>query len=56
MPGTDRPEQRRANARTAVVWEALRGLLDGEPLDDDAFVRAFNDVAPYTHLGSVRCV
>lgn len=24
--------------------------LDGEPLDDDAFVRAFNDVAPYTHL------
>ena len=33
MPGTDRPEQRRANARTAVVWEALRGLLDGEPLD-----------------------
>ena len=33
MPGTDRPEQRRANARTAVVWEALRDLLDGEPLD-----------------------
>ncbi|MGZ4466770.1 MAG: bifunctional tetrahydrofolate synthase/dihydrofolate synthase [Nocardioides sp.] len=24
--------------------------LDGEPLDDEAFVRAFNDVAPYTHL------
>ncbi len=24
--------------------------IDGEPLDDDAFVRAFNDVAPYTHL------
>ncbi|WP_183095865.1 bifunctional tetrahydrofolate synthase/dihydrofolate synthase [Nocardioides stalactiti] len=24
--------------------------VDGEPLDDDAFVRAFNDVAPYTHL------
>lgn len=26
-----------------------RIVLDGEPLDDDAFVRAFNDVAPYTH-------
>ncbi len=24
--------------------------IDGEPLSDDAFVRAFNDVAPYTHL------
>jgi len=24
--------------------------IDGEPLDDEAFVRAFNDVAPYTHL------
>ncbi len=24
--------------------------LDGVPLDDDGFVRAFNDVAPYTHL------
>ncbi|GAA1923733.1 folylpolyglutamate synthase/dihydrofolate synthase family protein [Nocardioides lentus] len=24
--------------------------IDGEPLDDDAFVRVFNDVAPYTHL------
>lgn len=24
--------------------------IDGEPLDDDAFVRAFNDIAPYTHL------
>ena len=24
--------------------------IDGVPLDDDAFVRAFNDVAPYTHL------
>src|SRR3954452_18154048 len=23
---------------------------DGEPLDDEAFVRAFKDVAPYTHL------
>ncbi|KQY63664.1 MULTISPECIES: bifunctional tetrahydrofolate synthase/dihydrofolate synthase [unclassified Nocardioides] len=24
--------------------------IDGEPLDDEAFVRAFNDVAGYTHL------
>ncbi|HET8604069.1 MAG TPA: folylpolyglutamate synthase/dihydrofolate synthase family protein [Marmoricola sp.] len=24
--------------------------IDGEPLDEEAFVRAFNDVAPYTHL------
>lgn len=24
--------------------------VDGDPLDDEAFVRAFNDVAPYTHL------
>src|SRR5690242_4650659 len=24
--------------------------IDGEPLTEDAFVRAFNDVAPYTHL------
>ena len=24
--------------------------VDGEPLDDDAFVRAFNEIAPYTHL------
>lgn len=24
--------------------------VDGEPLDDEAFVRAFNDVAPYMHL------
>jgi len=24
--------------------------LDGEPLDDEQFVQAFNDVAPYTHL------
>ena len=24
--------------------------IDGEPLDDEAFVRAYNDVAPYTHL------
>ncbi len=27
-----------------------RICVDGEPLDDEAFVRAFNDVAPYTHL------
>ncbi|MEQ6901262.1 folylpolyglutamate synthase/dihydrofolate synthase family protein [Nocardioides sp. YIM 152588] len=24
--------------------------IDGEPVDDETFVRAFNDVAPYTHL------
>src|SRR6187402_2297295 len=24
--------------------------VDGEPLSDEDFVRAFNDVAPYTHL------
>ncbi|TYL45438.1 dihydrofolate synthase [Nocardioides sp. BGMRC 2183] len=24
--------------------------IDGEPLGDEAFVQAFNDVAPYTHL------
>lgn len=30
MPGTDRSE-RRANPRTAVVWEALRGVLDAAP-------------------------
>jgi dihydrofolate synthase/folylpolyglutamate synthase len=27
-----------------------RIVIDGEPLGDEAFVRAFNDVAPYTHL------
>ena len=27
-----------------------RIVIDGEPLSDEAFVRAFNDVAPYTHL------
>jgi dihydrofolate synthase/folylpolyglutamate synthase len=27
-----------------------RICIDGEPLDDEAFVRAFNEVAPYTHL------
>jgi dihydrofolate synthase/folylpolyglutamate synthase len=27
-----------------------RICVDGEPLDDEEFVAAFNDVAPYTHL------
>ena len=27
-----------------------RIAVDGEPLSDEAFVEAFNDVAPYTHL------
>src|SRR4051795_884221 len=27
-----------------------RSTRDGEPLSEEAFVRAFNDVAPYTHL------
>jgi dihydrofolate synthase/folylpolyglutamate synthase len=27
-----------------------RIVIDGEPLSDEEFVRAFNDVAPYTHL------
>jgi dihydrofolate synthase/folylpolyglutamate synthase len=27
-----------------------RICIDGEPLSDEAFVRAFNDVAPYTHI------
>jgi dihydrofolate synthase / folylpolyglutamate synthase len=27
-----------------------RICIDGEPLSDEAFVKAFNDVAPYTHL------
>ncbi|MCW2756947.1 MAG: FolC bifunctional protein [Nocardioidaceae bacterium] len=27
-----------------------RIVLDGEPLGEEEFVRAFNDVAPYTHL------
>ncbi len=35
------PHVERMNERISV---------DGEPLDDEAFVRAFNDVAPYTHL------
>lgn len=29
MPASDRPSERRAAARTAVVWEALRPVLDG---------------------------
>jgi dihydrofolate synthase/folylpolyglutamate synthase len=28
--------------------------VDGEPLSEEAFVRAFNDVAPYTHLVDVQ--
>ena len=35
------PHVERMNERISV---------DGEPLDDEAFVRAFNDVAPYTHM------
>src|SRR3954471_4665200 len=35
------PHVERINERISV---------DGEPLDDEAFVRAFNDVAPYPHL------
>lgn len=35
------PHVERMNERISV---------DGEPLDDEAFVRAFNDVAPFTHL------
>ncbi|WP_340539595.1 bifunctional folylpolyglutamate synthase/dihydrofolate synthase [Nocardioides sp. GXZ039] len=27
-----------------------RIVIDGEPLDDETFVQAFNDIAPYTHL------
>ena len=27
-----------------------RIVIDGEPLSDEAFVRAFNDIAPYTHI------
>ncbi len=27
-----------------------RICIDGEPLSDEEFVRAFNDIAPYTHL------
>ena len=31
-----------------------RITVDGEPLSEEAFVRAFNDVAPYTHLVDER--
>jgi len=31
-----------------------RIVIDGEPLDEAAFVRAFNDIAPYTHLVDAR--
>lgn len=31
-----------------------RIVIDGEQLDEAAFVRAFNDVAPYTHLVDAR--
>ena len=31
-----------------------RICLDGDPLTDEQFVRAFNDVAPYTHLVDAR--
>ena len=31
MPATDRPSERRAAARTAVVWDALRPVLDPGP-------------------------
>jgi S-adenosylmethionine-dependent methyltransferase len=30
---TERPGERRDNARTAVVWQTLQGLLDTTPLD-----------------------
>ncbi|MEP9380943.1 class I SAM-dependent methyltransferase [Nocardioides cheoyonin] len=33
MSASGRPGERRANARTAVVWDALRPILEGEPLD-----------------------
>ena len=38
------PHVERMNERISV---------DGEPLDDEEFVRAFNDIAPYTHLVDV---
>jgi dihydrofolate synthase/folylpolyglutamate synthase len=31
-----------------------RITVDGEPLSEEAFVRAFNDIAPYTHLVDER--
>jgi SAM-dependent methyltransferase len=33
MPASDRPSERRAAARTAVVWAALRPVLDGTAAD-----------------------
>lgn len=33
MPASDRPSERRAAARTAVVWEALRPVLDQTAAD-----------------------
>jgi dihydrofolate synthase/folylpolyglutamate synthase len=33
-----------------LVSMTERIVVDGEPLSEEAFVRAFNDVAPYTHL------
>ena len=33
MPASDRPSERRAAARTAVVWEAFRPVLDGRAGD-----------------------
>jgi len=47
---------RAANLRTGrftsphVEKMSERICIDGEPLSDEAFVQAFNDVAPYTHL------
>jgi dihydrofolate synthase/folylpolyglutamate synthase len=47
---------RTANLRTGrftsphVEKMSERISVDGEPLSDEAFVRAFNEVAPYTHL------
>ena len=42
----------RAGRFTSPHLESMteRISLDGEPIDEEAFVRAFNDVAPYTHL------
>ena len=36
--------------RPHVERMSERISVDGEPLSDEEFVRAFNDVAPYTHL------
>ncbi len=33
MPATERPSERRSAIRTAVVWDALRPVLDAGPLD-----------------------